>query len=245
MRLCTPGFPRNSTNYIRSFALLLLHYRVTFCGKEELGSDMTQKLLTKQNEYVDDVLDMKALPKRGNRWSRAFAHGLMSIFGWRIEGIPPNVSKAIFIGAPHTSNWDFLLSIGTIFAFGLRISWMAKHTFVDGPGKRLWHWLGGIPVDRRAKHGAVGEIVEAYNSREQLLIAITPEGTRNGSKGWKSGFYYIAMGANIPVVPIVFDYEHKTVRILELFMPTGDKEQDIAFLQSLYKDVKGKYPHDW
>ena len=206
---------------------------------------MAQKLLTKQNEFIDEQAAMAALPKRGNRWTRAFAHGLMSICGWHIVGHPPNVSKAIFIGAPHTSNWDFLLSIDTIFAFGLRVSWMGKHTFVDGPGKRLWHWLGGIPVDRRAAHGAVGQMVEAYNNRDQLLIAITPEGTRSGAKGWKSGFYHIAQGANVPIVPIVFDYEHKEVRLLDPFIPTGNKERDIATLQTLYKDVKGKHPHSW
>ena len=206
---------------------------------------MAEKFLTKQDKYNDEQLDFNALPKRGNRWTRAFAHGLMSICGWRIEGTPPNVPKAILIGAPHTSNWDFLLSLGTAFAIGLRMSWMAKHTFVNGPGKRLWQWLGGIPVDRRASHGAVGEMVEAYNSHEKLVVAITPEGTRSGAIGWKSGFYHIALGANIPIVPIVFDYGNKTVRILELFTPTGDKEQDIAYLKTLYKDVKGKFPHSW
>ena len=206
---------------------------------------MTEKLLTEQNEYNDDQIGMESLPKRGNRWTRAFVHGLMSICGWHIVGTPPNVPKAILIGAPHTSNWDFLLSIGTSSALGLRMSWMAKHTFVDGPGKRLWHWLGGIPVDRRATHGAVGEVVEAFNNHDQLLVAITPEGSRSGAKGWKSGFYHIARGANVPILPIVFDYEHKEVRILEPFMPTDNKEQDIAILQTLYKDVKGKFPHAW
>lgn len=206
---------------------------------------MAEKLLTEKNKYNDDLIGMERMPKRGNRWTRAFAHGLMSICGWHIVGQPPNIPKAILIGAPHTSNWDFLLSIGTIFALGLRVSWMAKHTFVNGPGKRLWHWLGGIPVDRRAKHGAVGEMVEAFNNHEQLLVAITPEGTRSGAQGWKSGFYYIAQGAKIPIIPIVFDYEHRAVRILDPFTPTGIKETDIAALQSLYKNVKGKYPHTW
>ncbi len=206
---------------------------------------MAQKILPKENEYDNDQIGMESLPKRGNRWTRAFAHGLMSICGWQIVGLPPNVPKALLIGAPHTSNWDFLLSIGTSSALGLRMSWMAKHTFVNGPGKRLWHWLGGVPVDRRAKHGAVGEMVEAFNNHEQLVVAITPEGTRSSTQGWKSGFYHIAQGANIPIVPIVFDYEYRAVRILEPFMPTGDKEADIAALQSLYKNVKGKHPHTW
>jgi len=188
---------------------------------------------------------MDALPKRGNRWTRAFAYGLMSICGWRIVGTPPNLPKAILIGAPHTSNWDFLLSIGTSFAFGLRMSWMAKHTFVDGPGKRLWHWLGGIPVDRRAKHGVVGEMVAAFDSHDQLVVAITPEGTRSGAKRWHTGFYHIANEANVPIVPIVFDYGHKEVRILEPFFPTGDAENDIVALKTLYKDVKGRFPHTW
>jgi len=206
---------------------------------------MAEKLLTEKNKYNDEQIGMESLPKRGNRWTRAFALGMMSIFGWRIVGTPPNIPKAILIGAPHTSNWDFLLSIGTSFSFGLSMSWMAKHTFVNGRGKRLWHWLGGIPVDRRAKHGAVGEMVDVFNRHDQLLVAITPEGSRTGAKGWKSGFYHIARGANVPIIPIVFDYEHKEVRILEPYMPTDNKEQDIATLQTLYKDVKGKFPHAW
>jgi 1-acyl-sn-glycerol-3-phosphate acyltransferase len=206
---------------------------------------MAEKLLSKKNKYNDDQIGMESLPKRGNRWTRAFAHGLMSICGWRIVGTPPNIPKALLIGAPHTSNWDFLLSIGTSSALGLRMSWMGKHTFVDGLGKRLWHWLGGIPVDRRAKHGAVGEMVEACNNREQLLVAITPEGSRTGAKTWKSGFYYIARGTNVPIIPVVFDYEHKEVRILAPFKTTDNKEQDITTLQTLYKDVKGKFPRAW
>jgi 1-acyl-sn-glycerol-3-phosphate acyltransferase len=205
---------------------------------------MTQKLLTRQEEYVDDHIG-EALPKRGDRWTRAFAHGVMSICGWRIEGNPPNVPKAIFIGAPHTSNWDFLLSIGTIFALGLRVHWMGKHTFVDGPGKRLWHWLGGIPVDRRAKHGVVGQMIDAFNHHDQLLVAITPEGTRRDVTRWHTGFYYMAVGANVPIVPIVFDYEHKEMHVLEPFFPTGDVENDIVTLKTLYKNVKGRFPHSW
>lgn len=205
---------------------------------------MTEKLLTKHNESFDDQA-MAAMPKRGNRWTRAFAHGLMSICGWRIVGLPPNVPKAILIGAPHTSNWDFLLSIGTIFAFGIRVGWMGKHTFVNGPGRRLWHWLGGIPVDRRAAHGVVEQMVDTFNGRSQLVIAITPEGSRSNNKSWKSGFYHMALGSNVPIVPIVFDYEHKAVRLLAPFTPTGNKEKDIAALQSLYKDVKGRHPHSW
>ncbi|NHZ72793.1 MAG: glycerol acyltransferase [Aquificales bacterium] len=204
---------------------------------------MTQELLTEKNEF--DLAAMDALPKRGNRWTRAFAHGLMSICGWHIVGAPPNIPKAILIGAPHTSNWDFLLAIGTIFAFGLRMSWMAKNSFVDGPGKRLWHWLDGIPVDRRAKHGVVGEMVDAFDSHDQLLVAITPEGTRSGAKRWHTGFYHMANGANIPIIPIIFDYEYKAVRILEPFLPTGDADSDIATLKILYKDVKGRFPHSW
>ncbi|MCZ7673292.1 MAG: 1-acyl-sn-glycerol-3-phosphate acyltransferase [Chloroflexi bacterium] len=162
---------------------------------------MAQKILPKENEYDNDQIGMESLPKRGNRWTRAFAHGLMSICGWQIVGLPPNVPKALLIGAPHTSNWDFLLSIGTSSALGLRMSWMAKHTFVNGPGKRLWHWLGGVPVDRRAKHGAVGEMVEAFNNHEQLVVAITPEGTRSSTQGWKSGFTISPRAPTSPLCP--------------------------------------------
>jgi len=187
----------------------------------------------------------QSLPRRGNRVTHWLAVAVLAVFGWRVIAHLPSIPKAVLIGAPHTSNWDFLLTVATIYALGIRLSWMGKHTFVDGFGKRLWHWLGGIPIDRRASHGIVGELIEAFNGRDQLLLGITPEGTRSGAKQWHSGFYHIALGANVPICPVAFDYGRKEVRFLDLFWPTGDKEADIAYLQNLYKDVKGKYPHSW
>lgn len=209
---------------------------------------MADHLLNNRENYPNGTnhdASSTGLPKRGNRITHALTIIILTILGWRIIAHLPDIPKAILIGAPHTSNWDFVLTVATIYALGIRISWMGKHTFVDGFGKPLWRWLGGISVDRRASHGVVGGMIDAFNQREQLLLGITPEGTRRGVKQWHSGFYHIAVGANVPILPVAFDYGRKEVRIFDPFWPTGDQEADIAHLQNLYKDVKGKSPHSW
>lgn len=197
---------------------------------------MSLSLQPRNNPLIPD-----SLPKRGNRVSRGITILLLAVFGWRVVGELPDVSKAIVIAAPHTSNWDFVLTVATIFALGLRLNWMGKHTFVNGRGRPLWHWLGGIPIDRRASHGMVGQMIEAFQQRDKLILALTPEGTRTEVSEWKSGFYHIALGANVPIIPVAFDYGRREVRFMPvLFYPTGDQTADIAYLKSLYQDIRGK-----
>ncbi|MBK6328905.1 MAG: lysophospholipid acyltransferase family protein [Chloroflexi bacterium] len=205
---------------------------------------MTDHLFTDNNTNHPPTA-AGSLPRRGNRVTRALTIAILALFGWRVTGSLPDVPKALLIGAPHTTNWDFLLTVAAIYALGIRLSWMGKHTFVNGFGKPLWHWLGGIPIDRRATHGMVGSMIEAFNHHDQLLVGITPEGTRSETHKWHSGFYHIAMGANVPILPVAFDYGRKEVHFYPIFRPTGDKETDITHLQTLYQDVKGKFPHSW
>jgi 1-acyl-sn-glycerol-3-phosphate acyltransferase len=168
----------------------------------------------------------------------------MSLFGWRIEADDaPNLPKLLLVGAPHTSNWDFILTLTTFFALSVRISWMAKHTFFRWPFKGFLAWLGGVPVDRSNKdEGIVQQTVNAFDSRDKFVIAIMPEGTRSKTRKWKTGFYHIARGANVPIVLIRFDYGRKVMGIGPTIEPSGDAVADIAHIQSIFATIKGKNP---
>ena len=185
----------------------------------------------------------EALPRRGNRFSQWLARSLMSLFGWRIEADIPNRSKLVLVGAPHTSNWDFVLTMGTLYALNIKIFWMGKKSLSKGPLRGIMTWLGGVPIDRAAKGGGIVEqTIAAFNSREKFLIAIMPEATRSKVGEWKTGFYHIAQGAGVPIVLIRFDYGRKVMGIGPTIEPTGDVDADIAEIRSHYSGVKGKNP---
>lgn len=184
-----------------------------------------------------------AVPKRGNKITKWLGSAVLSVLGWQIVGQVPNLPKFVMIGAPHTSNWDFPLAMLLFMALGVRVSWMGKHTFVDGPLKRLWHWLGGVAIDRQAAHGIVEQMVNAFNSREKFILGITPEGTRRKVTEWKTGFYHIAHGARIPILPVAINYPVKTFSLHPIFLPSGKLQVDLPQIQSLYAHVQGKRPH--
>lgn len=180
------------------------------------------------------------VPRRGTAVTRGLALVILGLLGWSIKGSIPNLPKFVVIGAPHTSNWDWLLVMAVAYALGVRISWMMKHTLFKGPLAWFWSSLGGIPVDRRATHGVVGESVNKFEQAKQFVLCITPEGTRSKVKGWKTGFYHIALGAGVPIVPAIFDYGRKQVRFAAAFTPTGNLDTDLACLQSVYADATPK-----
>ncbi len=187
-----------------------------------------------------------ALPRRGNRLSKLVATSLMSIFGWQIEADIPNYPKLVLIGAPHTSNVDFLLTLGTLFSLGIRISWMAKHTLFRWPFERLLKWLGGIPINRTVRNsGIVAQTIDAFSRHDKLIVAIMPEGTRSKVKKWKTGFYHIALGAKIPIVLIRFDYARKVIGIGPTIHPTGDQAAEMTFIKSIFASIKGKNPRQF
>lgn len=185
------------------------------------------------------------LPLRGNWLTRGLARAILSLAGWRIEGELPRATKFVAIVAPHTSNWDFLLGVTAKFALGLRVSWLGKHTLFRPPFNGVLRWLGGIPVDRSAPHGVVGECVAAFNSASMLVLGLAPEGTRKGESRWRTGFYQIAAGAGVVILPVAFDYGTRAVRLLPVLYPSGDFNGDLARLMSLYRNVRGKHPRTW
>lgn len=182
-----------------------------------------------------------AVPRRGNALSRACGRLALRLLRFKIEGELPNEPKFVLIGAPHTSNWDFIISMAVMMATGLQLSWMGKEEMFDHPLRRFFIWMGGLPVDRSAAGGVVGETVEAFKRHEKLIIVVAPEGTRASAPNWKSGFYRIAAGAGVPIVLGYLDFERRVLGFGPAFMPTGDQAADIAKIRSFYANIVPRY----
>ncbi|NIP24559.1 MAG: glycerol acyltransferase [Phycisphaerae bacterium] len=178
----------------------------------------------------------------GDRFIMKSAQLIMRLFGWRVVGIFPDVPKFVTIGAPHTSGWDLPLGIGIIAAFGVKVCWMAKDSLFRPPLGWLLRALGGLPIDRNARHNVVDQIVQQFKKHDQFILGLTPEGTRRRVKYWKTGFYYIAYKANVPIVLGFFDYRRKICGIGPSIMPSGDIEADIAIIKDFYADITAKHP---
>lgn len=179
-----------------------------------------------------------SLPRRGNRLTKALGRALLALAGWRVEGELPDRPKLVAIVAPHTSNWDFVVGILVVFALGLRVRFLGKHTLFRPPLGWLMRWLGGTPVVRDTPQGAVNDAADMIAREARVLLGIAPEGTRTRGKPWRSGFYNIALAARVPILPAAFDYPGKALRLLPLFEPTGDYPADLARLQSLYAGIR-------
>ena len=184
-------------------------------------------------------LPPEALRQPRNGFWRLFGRTYLRLSGWKVEGAFPETSKFVAIVAPHTSNWDFPLGLALMFATSLRVSWLGKHSIFKAPFRTFLLRLGGIPVDRRASNGVVGDCVRAFHAAPALLLALAPEGTRKGVSRWKSGFHAIAAGAGVPILPVAFDYRDHVVRLLPLFRPSGNLDLDLPQIQALFSHTHG------
>ncbi|GIV61658.1 MAG: hypothetical protein KatS3mg044_0524 [Rhodothermaceae bacterium] len=182
------------------------------------------------------------VPQRGNAFTRGLGRTVLRLMGWRIEGTPPNLPRFVVIGGPHTTNWDFVVAMAAAFALDLDVHWLGKHTLFRGPFDRLFRWMGGIPVDRSRGQGVVEAAVAAFRTRERFVLGLSPEGTRRRVERWKTGFYRIASGAGVPIVPVILDYSRKAVVITPVFHPTADLAVDMAALQERYAPEQARYP---
>jgi 1-acyl-sn-glycerol-3-phosphate acyltransferase len=163
-------------------------------------------------------------------------------FGWRVEGKLPDIPKFVLIGAPHTSNWDFVLFLGVMFSLRANVRFMGKAELFRSPIGWFFRYCGGIPVDRKTSTGLVEQMVKASNESEHFILTITPEGTRHQVVEWKRGFYHIAQNAGIPIVIAVVDGRHKTVRLGQVFHPTGNIDADMRTIQSFFTTAVGIHP---
>ena len=176
----------------------------------------------------------EAVPRTHGPLTTALGRFMIRIRGWGFEGTVPNEPKLILLVAPHTSNWDFLTGLWVKFGLRLKANFLAKHTLFWWPLGAFLRSIGGIAIDRSKAAGITEDSARAFREHDQMMLVIAPEGTRSKSKKWKSGFHRIAVAAQVPILPIVFDYPKKVVRFEPLFHATEDYEADLAKLQSYF-----------
>lgn len=162
--------------------------------------------------------------------------------GWSVEGRAPEPRRFIVIAAPHTSNWDFLYFIGAAESLNLDLSFMGKESLFRRPFGRLMREMGGIPVDRSKSGNYVEQMVAEFARRAEFMLTIAPEGTRGKVRRWRTGFYHIAMGANVPLVCGLMDYRRKFVGLGPAIWPTGDYAKDMEQVTAFYSQCTPKHP---
>ncbi len=187
---------------------------------------------------VMTTADLPAVPVRPGWLARA----CLRLAGWRLEGSAPTVPKYVLIGAPHTSNWDFVLALLVKSALGIRFCWIGKDSLFRFPFGGFMRWLGGIPVNRRVRSNFTEQMVARFCAHRELSVVITPEGTRSRTEYWKSGFYHVALGAGVPVVLGFVDYRCRRLGIGPVITLTGDREADMKVIREFYADKSGLHP---
>ncbi|MEE9343736.1 MAG: lysophospholipid acyltransferase family protein [Gammaproteobacteria bacterium] len=173
-----------------------------------------------------------------------FAKWLLKRLGWHADLTLPEVDKYVLVGAPHTSNWDFPFAMLFFFSTGLRFNWVGKHTLFVWPVSRLFRAMGGIPLNRNASGGFIEQTVQLIKSSKAIILTIAPEGTRSRTECWRTGFYYIALQAKVPIALGYIDYDKKQLGIGSFFTPTGDIDKDLMIIQLFYQDKTGKHPEN-
>jgi 1-acyl-sn-glycerol-3-phosphate acyltransferase len=177
-----------------------------------------------------------------NHVLRGLSVTFLTLTGWTVEGsLPPSAAKSVFIAAPHTSNWDLPYTLMVAFALRLNPYWMGKAGIFRFPFGGLMRWLGGIAVDRSKSNNLVAASAQAITDADgPLQLIVPPEGTRSKTRYWKTGFYYIATSAQVPIILAYMDYATKRSGLGPVFDPTGDIEADMARIKAFYLPFKGK-----
>lgn len=173
---------------------------------------------------------------------RALSTGFLRLTGWTVEGhLPPSATKSVFIAAPHTSNWDLPYTLMVAFALRLNPYWMGKASIFRFPFGGLMRWLGGIAVDRSKSNNLVAASAQAIQDADgPLQLIVPPEGTRSKTRYWKTGFYYIATTARVPIILAYMDYATKRSGLGPVFEPTGDIDADMVRIKAFYQPFQGK-----
>lgn len=162
--------------------------------------------------------------------------------GWRTEGALPDERKFVIVGASHTSNWDFLVFLGTVEALGVRPRFMGKSSLFRWPMEGFMRGLGGVPVDRSARRDMVQQMADQFAAHDEFALVVAAEGTRSATTQWRSGFYRIAQAAGVPFVCAGPDYVRKRGIIGPTIWPTGDFDADMAPAYAFFKALRPKHP---
>ncbi|WP_299188154.1 lysophospholipid acyltransferase family protein [uncultured Psychrobacter sp.] len=203
-----------------------------------IGFSVLSKLPKLSKRHLGDLV-----PRRGNKVAPLIASVMLKAAGWRTVGEIPNIPQAVVLALPHTSNVDGIYAIPSLFALDLKISIMGKHTLFKVPVfAQLLNWIGVIPIDRGNKGSVLQASIDKFKTGKPLFLGLAPEGTRQYTKEWKTGFYYLAVGANVPILPVAMDYKTKEIRFMSLVYPTGDIAGDLKKIYSQYQGVVPRYP---
>lgn len=173
---------------------------------------------------------------------RAASRAFLRLNGWTVQGeLPPTAAKSVLIAAPHTSNWDLPYTLMVAFVLRLNIYWMGKASIFRFPFGPLMRWLGGIAVDRAKSNNLVSASAQAIVQADgPVQLVVPPEGTRGKTRHWKTGFYFIALEAQVPIILAYMDYHRKVSGLGPVFQPTGDVEADMAQIKRFYAPIRGR-----
>ncbi|MDT0602637.1 1-acyl-sn-glycerol-3-phosphate acyltransferase [Thalassotalea castellviae] len=183
------------------------------------------------------------IPQTNYRLVRRLSAKLLTLFGWKIIGNFPAEKKFILAVAPHTSNWDFIVSVLVMLSLNLKVTFMGKKSIFVWPLRWFLEKIGGVPVDRKHPQGVVGQMVDVFNNSQSMILALSPEGTRSKTKQWKTGFIIIAKQANVPIIPISLDFRKKEVEIHRPYIVQDDIQQALMEIKRQFVDVCAKNPH--
>ena len=177
---------------------------------------------------------------------------IFKLFGWKVTHLlPNNVKKCVIVVAPHTSNWDFIFGMGAVKVMKLNLRFAIKKEWTRFPFKRTMLSLGALPIDRKKnsttseKKSSVDAMADLFNERNELRLVITPEGTRSKVEKWKTGFYYVALTAKVPIALGFINYETKSCGVDKIIYPTGDFKGDMKQIMDFYKNMKGGNPENF
>jgi len=183
-----------------------------------------------------------SVPRRNYGPLRALGRWVLKRMGWSTEGELPDRARLVVALAPHSSNWDFVIGAALVFVLGLRVAFIGKHTLFKWPLGGFMRWLGGIPVDRSRPDGLADTMVAELSGRDQLWLAIAPEGTRTDGAQFKSGFYRIAQAASVPILPVYFNYQRKVMGFLPLIASDLNTDEGVARTRQLLERHGARKP---
>lgn len=173
------------------------------------------------------------------------ARFFLKLSGWSIDGKPPKLARYVLVGAPHTSNWDFVFGMAIGLATGVHCYWVGKHTLFRGPLNPVMRWMGGIPLDRngRCRRGSlVDQTVCTFKQHRKFGLVICPEGTRSRGERWRTGFYHMAKNAGVPIVLAYLDFRNRVGGFGPIIEPGEDINKDLHQIQAFYANIHGKNP---
>lgn len=181
-----------------------------------------------------------------SRIFKVFAWISLIFINWRPgPSVPPSMKKCVIVAAPHTSNWDFGLFLPLVFALDLKVRVLIKHTLFWPPLGWFLRYCGGIPIDRRATKDYVKVMAEIFDANETFHLVVTPEGTRSPRTHWKTGFYHIALAANVPIILAAVDKKNRRVGVDRIIYPSGDLQADMAEIYAFYDNYDGLIPSNY